>query len=267
MARRGGDADPHNHVTVNAILYTPRGKYWAMTERGRASLERSRSHVAIGPSQYSWTGDRLVIDIDEKTMPIPRRINGRITVDPGPVFSRTWNLDAAGRHEWRPIAPCAKVDVQFERPSLNWKGHAYVDTNAGTESLEAGFRSWTWSRQDRRGTTRIHYDVIQRNGVPRGLALDYNADGTVVPFEPAPIQDLPLTGWRVSRHTRAHPSNPARVLKGLEDTPFYSRSVLGFDGEGKEFKSVHESVDLDRFRSPIVQMMLPFKMPRWTRRR
>jgi carotenoid 1,2-hydratase len=37
--------------------------------------------------------------------------------------------------------------------------------------------------------------------------------------------------------------------------------VLGELREG-----VHESLDLDRFRSPVVQAMLPFRMPRRTSR-
>jgi carotenoid 1,2-hydratase len=31
---------------------------------------------------------------------------------------------------------------------------------------------------------------------------------------------------------------------------------------GQDATAMHESLSLDRFRSPIVQMMLPFRMPR-----
>jgi carotenoid 1,2-hydratase len=31
---------------------------------------------------------------------------------------------------------------------------------------------------------------------------------------------------------------------------------------GRDVLAVHESLSLDRFRSPVVQWMLPYKMPR-----
>lgn len=258
-ARRRGLADPENHASINAILYRPEGKRWAMTERGRGSVSRSPTRLAIGPSAVSASDGRIIIDIDEWSVPFPRKLSGRITVDPGPVFHDQHRLDAEGRHTWRPVAPCARVEVAFDRPALSWKGSAYVDMNYGSEPLEEGFRRWTWSRSDQGEATRILYDVEQRDGIRRNLALDYGRDGVIRPFDPPPIQPLPSTGWRVWRETRAAPEAPSHVLKGFEDTPFYSRSLLG----GANMPSaIHESVDLDRFASRWVQTLLPFKMPR-----
>jgi carotenoid 1,2-hydratase len=52
------------------------------------------------------------------------------------------------------------------------------------------------------------------------------------------------------------------VRRTLEDTPFYARSVLQTRLLGQDAIAVHESLSLDRFRNPIVQAMLPFRMPR-----
>ncbi len=262
-ARRHGPADPLDHVSINAILYTPRGKRWAMTERGSASLDRAADHIAIGPSRMTAVGGRLLIDIDELTVPVPRRLRGRIAVDLGPVFEARHSLDRNGRHDWRPIAPMAHAKVTFDQPGLSWSGRAYVDANSGSEPLEAGFRRWTWSRQEAGQSTRILYDVQQRDGTSGSLALDYRPDGSIHDFEPEPVQPLATTGWRVARQTRASLASPARVLRTLEDTPFYSRSMLGFGNNGH--RAVHESVDLDRFASRWVQVLLPFKMPRRAR--
>ena len=54
----------------------------------------------------------------------------------------------------------------------------------------------------------------------------------------------------------------ATLARTLEDTPFYARSLVGTRLFGHAATSVHESLDLDRFRSRIVQAMLPFRMPR-----
>ncbi len=257
--RRAAPADPENHVSINAILYTPGGKSWAMTERGKGALRRTPNSLAVGPSSLHFDGSTLVVDIDEWTVPVPRRLRGRAVIDLGRVFDQAHCIDSAGRHRWRPVAPCATVEVRFERPGIGWRGHGYVDMNEGSEGLEKGFTHWNWSRQERGDATRILYDTVGRDGAARSLALDYHRDGTVEVVRPDPMQVLPRTRWLVARSTRAPDDRPLKVVRTLEDTPFYSRSMLAnADGGG----TIHESVDLGRFASPIVQAMLPFKMPR-----
>ena len=48
----------------------------------------------------------------------------------------------------------------------------------------------------------------------------------------------------------------------LEDTPFYNRSLVAAHWQGQPVLAMHESLDLGRFTQPIVQAMLPFRMPR-----
>ena len=201
----------------------------------------------------------ITLDIAEWTVPVPRRLVGRITIEPGPVFHEEHRLDAAGRHIWRPVAPCSRVSVEFDSPALSWQGNAYVDMNFGSEPLETGFRRWTWSRSDLGEVTRILYDVEQRDGAAAQPVAGLRARRGHPPLRPAPVQALPATGWRVWRETRRPAGAPATVLRSFEDTPFYSRSLLGGAGMAP---AIHESVDLDRFASRWVQMLLPFKMPR-----
>jgi len=260
QARRRGSGDPLNHVSVNAILYRPRGKRWAMTERGRGTLDHSARHLEIGRSRLEWDGDRLHIDIDEWTAPAPRRLKGRVTLHPGPVFEDWHSMDDAGRHFWRPILPIAQAEVAFEHPSLRWRGGAYCDTNRGSEPLEKRFRSWNWSRMGGPSATRILYETEPRAEPSRNLALEYRADGTVQSFEPPRRHRLKRTGWRVGRETRSE--RTPKILRTLEDTPFYTRSIIASALGGADGVSIHESVDLDRFAAPWVQMLLPFKMPR-----
>ena len=81
-------------------------------------------------------------------------------------------------------------------------------------------------------------------------------------FEPPPRQALPRTGWRIHRVMRNGPGAPARVRQTLEDTPFYSRSVLDSNLLGERVVSVHESLSVPRLESLPVKLMLPFRMPR-----
>jgi len=136
----GGVADADNFCAINVALYGKAGRRWTMTERGRSQVERSATHYRVGPSSLHWDGQALTIDIDEINVPIPMRVRGRVTVRPQGLCSFVTALDNEGRHRWGPIAPCSRVEVEFERPHIRWSGHAYMDSNEGDEPVERGFK-------------------------------------------------------------------------------------------------------------------------------
>lgn len=259
LARRRGRGDPFHHCAVNVALYGPGRTRWAMTERGRASLERSPSRIAIGPSALSWDGTALAIDLDEVTAPLPARLRGQVRLMPDGVSSRTFALDAAGRHRWSPIAPGARVAVELQQPDLRWSGAGYFDTNAGEGPLEDSFSTWNWSRARLKSGSAVLYNCEGR----APIAIRVDASGAVEDFAPPPAFALPRTRlWRMPRTTHAEAAHPVRVIRTFEDGPFYSRSVLATRLFGEPATAVHESLSLDRFRKPWVQLMLPFRMPR-----
>ena len=262
----GGAADATDHCAINIALYGRGGKRWAMTERGRAALARDATTLRVGPSSLVWRDGALEAEIDEVTVPIPSRVRGRFRVEPLAVMTQPYALDAGGVHHWQPIAPCARIEVEFERPHRVWRGHAYVDHNRGDAPLERHFVRWDWSRATLGGgDAAVLYDVTRRDGTPLSLALRFDAAGRVSGFSPPPPAALPTTGWRIVRGTRSDAGHPARVHHTLEDTPFYARSLVGMQLNGEPATAVHESLSLDRFTAPIVQAMLPFRMPRRAR--
>ncbi len=261
-ARRRGRGDPLHHCAVNAVLYGPGRKRWALTERGRGSLQCDAVSLAVGPSSLSWDGDALTIRLDEVTVPIPSRLRGTVRVHPAALLDRTFTLDAAGQHRWSPLAPCARVEVALERPSLRWSGQGYLDTNAGAAPLEDSFERWDWSRATLGRGTAVLYDVTRRDGSALSIALRADSSGRVEDMEPPPPLRLPRTRWGVERATRADAGQDARVLRTLEDAPFYARSVLSSRLLGEAVTPMHESLSLDRFRLRAVQVLLPFRMPR-----
>ena len=120
-ARRRGRGDPLRHCALNVALYGTRRR-WAMTERRDAAVQRGADFLAIGPSTLDWDGSTLTIRIDEIAVPLPRRIRGTLRLYPSALETRTLALDAAGLHRWRPIAPCARVEVAMDSPGLSWSG-------------------------------------------------------------------------------------------------------------------------------------------------
>ncbi len=261
-ARRRSAAEPEAYCAINVALYGRTGSHWAMTERGRRWLDRSRTSFSVGPSAMRVTPDALTVDIDEIAMPIPRRLRGHVRLTPVAVTDAVFPLDADGRHLWHPIAPLARVEVAFDKPNMRFSGHGYLDTNWGSEPLEAGFRSWSWSRGLAGDRASILYDCVRRDGTTSGLALTIDRNGEVVSFEPPPSSHLPGTFWRMERPTRSDPASPAQLVRTLEDTPFYTRSMISASIGGQPVAAMHESLSLDRFSRQIVQWMLPFRMPR-----
>jgi len=160
------------------------------------------------------------------------------------------------------LAPCAHIDVRFTDPVLRWSGIAYLDANAGTEPLEKAFHDWTWSRASLRDSAVVLYDVNPRDAAARTLALRFGPDGAAERLDSPPTIRLPGTGWRLPRYTRVDAGHSASVRKTLEDAPFYSRSLLSTHVAGRSAPAIHESLDLDRFKAPWVQCMLPFRMPK-----
>ncbi len=257
-----GRGRPENHCAVNVSLNGPRAKAWAMTERGAKRVRRDADHFAAGPSSLSWDGETLVIEVDEISAPLPYRVRGTIRVKTDMIGTTAFALDPAARHRWHPIAPRARVEVDMTHPGVRWSGDGYFDSNFGDEPLEQGFDDWHWSRAHLNNDVAVLYEGRRRGGEPFELALRCDRQGRWHDaVQPAPAS-LPRTGWLVKRATRADAGAIPRVLKTWIDAPFYARSALSTRLFGEEVQAVHESLSLGRFRSPVVQTMLPYRMPR-----
>lgn len=262
--KRSGRGNPLNHAALNVALYGPRAR-WTMTERPEQAVRAEASQLAIGPSAVRWVGDCLVIDIEERDkrilVPWQRRVTGQIRLWPEMVNAEPFALDPAGRHMWHCIAPRARIEVDMREPALSWKGSAYLDSNQGSESLEEGFRVWHWSRAHLGRDVAVFYEGRRRDGSNFASALRFDAAG--VPHEAelpmvAPLQD---TLWQLERRTRAD-KGLASVMRTWEDVPFYTRSTVKAQLYGEKAVLMQETLSMDRFISPAVQRLLPFRMPR-----
>jgi carotenoid 1,2-hydratase len=259
-------ANPFEHCAINVALYRldGRGGRWAMTERGAKSLSRSAEHFTVGPSSLHWQDGVLTAHISEITAPLPSRLMGTIRLTPQVETDHSVILDTHGKHIWRPLAPRARVELSFQAPHLNWSGDGYFDTNYGHEPLERAFQSWHWGRAHRQDDVMLFYDVIRRDGSESALAFKIDRQGGVSETASPPTRSLPNTFWRIDRTAWGDDGHVIEVTKTLEDTPFYARSALTTYLEGQKAVIMHESLNLDRLKSPMVRAMLPFRMPRFS---
>ena len=226
------------------------------------ALERTPKVLSIGPSGIDWDGRTLRFRIDERCFPLPGRLQGEVRFTPGTGGAGLHELDTQGRHQWRPLAPQGRVDVEFDSPRRRWSGNAYFDCNRGSEPLEGAFRGWNWSRWQLADGVLLHYAVDRRDAEPLSLLLRMDRNGRVERLAPRPSQRLPGSGWRIARHAYADAGATPAVLRTLVDAPFYARSVVSTSFEGRRITGLHESLSLDRFASRWVQALLPFRMPR-----
>lgn len=261
-ARRRGPTPALAHSACNLALYGPRSRLWAMTERDQGDVSRSVQQLAIGPSTLFWQEGALHVEINEITAPWPRPLRGKLRIEPQTLFSQSFELDAAGQHRWQPIAPHARIEVEWQEPALRWRGSAYVDHNEGNAPLERDFLRWQWSRAHDGKHSWIFYDTDWSLGGGQSLALKLGSDGSIASLEAPPLQRLPTTLWGIARDAHCDPAERARVLRTLEDGPFYARSWLDTTVQGHKLTAWHESVSLTRFASRWVQALLPVRLPR-----
>jgi carotenoid 1,2-hydratase len=267
-------ADPERFCAVNVALYDiARGRHvWALTEH--ASFVREPSFVRVGASSMRSTeSGELHIEIAEhQTQFFGRRgeaLRGRVRVRPSAWFGPRIELDrwqAQPRHRWYPIAPHARVEVEFEAPQLRFSGSGYHDVNEGDEGLEHAFRSWNWSRCELGDSTVIAYDVVDLQGRAHARAWRFVPETAAIEDIPehalGPARILPATRWQVPRAIRSDAEQPPRLRSTLEDSPFYSRSLVDVQLGGKSGVAVHESISLQRFASAWALFLLPFKIRR-----
>jgi carotenoid 1,2-hydratase len=257
-ARKSGDASPENHCAINVALYGQRRR-WAMTERGAGSVVRTSEEFRVGPSSMKWENQQLTININERCMPIPYPLMGQVVFSPQTTYQTPVKLDQNGKHHWQAVAPHGRVTVRFENPNLTWSGNAYHDMNWGDEPLERGFKSWTWLRAKTDSGTHVLYDVERRDASCFAFGRIF-AVGEVRERLLPDLHALPRGLWRMPRDVRS--DTQPKLLAKLEDAPFYTRNHIAMSLDGKACEAFHESLSLDRFTHPVVQMMLPFRMPR-----
>jgi carotenoid 1,2-hydratase len=112
------------------------------------------------------------------------------------------------------------------------------------------------------GSTAVIYDLQGKPGIQEDklLALRFKPDGSIEKFTAPERQTINPTLWRIQRRMRSESS--VQVQEQLEDTPFYQRALLKSRLLGEEVQSFHETLFVPRLVSPVVQAMLPWRMPR-----
>ncbi|MDH4440365.1 MAG: carotenoid 1,2-hydratase [Rhizobium sp.] len=257
-------------MAFNIALYGPDGNAWAMTERGRAALHRSSDRLQIGKSSLVLDGGALQIDFDEVFLPwpgqrlSPKRMRGQMVLTPRFSAEQVFALDGEARHHWSPIMPSGRVMVVGDAfVGGGWSGEGYHDSNWGDRPVEHDFIGWDWARGPAPdGGAVLVYDALLAGGAIKRLGLRFSGDGRVQPFDLPERQVLPRGFWGVGGGIASLAGVAPRLLRRLEDSPFYRRSLVETCLTGETILMIHETLDCRRLAMPVVRLMLPFRMPR-----
>lgn len=259
-ARAGGAAHALDHSAMNVAVDAPGLRRWSLTERPRAAVDRSEDALRIGTSVMHRRADgSVVVDVDERCAPWGSRMRGRVVLRPTIALDRTVAIDGEGTHVWSPRIPLARVEVDLVEPRLAFRGTGYLDENAGRTALDQAFAQWSWSRVAGDDQVAIAYDVELRSGRPLSHGLRITRD-EARPLLESRLVALGRTRFGLPRTARVEPAAACRVVRTLEDGPFYARSVIQTSLAGAPACGVHETVSLDRFASRWVRFLLPFRM-------
>ncbi len=245
--------------------YGPGGRF-AMTDRGTSALRTTPDQFTVGPSSMTWTGDKLVININEvSSLPLISRMRGQITVSPQAITNVELPLTPDGAHVWRPFAPVSDIDVNLDAKGWQFTGHGYFDSNFGTRPLESDFTYWTWGRYPTQAGATCFYDATRRDGTSLEAAIAFANDGTAQSVPAPPRTTFKRTLWALRRETRADAGFTPRQTKAMLDAPFYSRAVVETQIDGEITQGVHEALDLKRYANPLLKPMLAVRVPRRAR--
>ena len=259
-----GRREPQNHCCLNVVTSGLNGRF-TMTDRGRSALRQSPDRLEIGPSNVTWTGTQLIIEVNEwGAPPMVTPVRGRITLTPRAVTETEVLLTPDAAHLWRPFAPIADIEVDLSQ-GHKWRGHGYFDANFGTRALEADFDFWTWGRYPLKDRALCFYDAELRGGRHFDLAVEITPDGQVVETTAPPRTRFRRNPWAVRRETRADPGITPRPHMSLLEAPFYSRALVETQIDGETTIGMHEALDLTRFRQPLLKPMLAVRVPRKAR--
>jgi carotenoid 1,2-hydratase len=258
-ARAG--VDPLAHCGFNVVVHGPGDSSWAFAEYRGDDVERDADRLRLGRNTIVRHEHGVTIAIDERTSPWGRPLRGQVSLRIDHWHDRRFALDAAGAHQWWPLAPRARAHVALEEPAFAFDGHGYHDSNGGREPLERSLATWHWSRTSDRDATSVLYDVTPREGALRRISLRFDGAGGVCDDDaPTEMRSLGRSRWGIERVTRLPAGADAEVLESLLDAPFYARSLLAVRDHDRSALAVHEVVDLDRFVRPSTQLMLPFRI-------
>jgi carotenoid 1,2-hydratase len=245
---------------MNVALYSRGASAWALEERRVPDVARAADHLTIGASTMRWDAGGLRAEIDERSTPFGRPVRGRVLLHPQSETKLELAVDEAGEHRWWPVAPLARIEVKFSEPKLCFSGHGYHDANAGAAALEDTFENWNWSRARAQSGALLTYDVDCASGARRSLAFRVSPGGEVRDVVRVHSAPLPRTVWGLERRARVDDGQAGRVVRTLEDGPFYARSLVDTQLGGHRVLAMHETLAAHRLRRRWVRALVSCRM-------
>jgi carotenoid 1,2-hydratase len=253
-----------DHCALNVALYGPNGGMaWTLTEGAMLPTSRGANHAQFGESRIEVARDRVTVHVRERAPWTGRWVEGEVVLErEAEGLATPWKIDPEQQHQWWLVMPRARMRARFDAPKVHFHGTAYHDANMGRVSLEDSFSRWSWGRaHSESGATVVTYDVLDRAHQRRSRAVRVDRRGNAQMIEDLERVAFPASRWGVACDTLVDRSAPeVKLVKRLEDTPFYVRSLLSAQLGGERVTTMYEQLSLERFDTRWVQHLLGYRM-------
>ena len=247
-----GPQNPAESCCINVATYGPRRALHDDRPGRSRAAPVAATRLQVGPSSMHWTGDELIIDIDEiSARRMVSRVAGTITLTPAAVTEVELPLTPDGAHVWRPFAPIGRhrgrpepAGLALDRARLFRRQFRHPRAGGGFQLLDLGpvpaaatGRPASTTRPAATVSTWRGGRVSTRTGSAREIA----------PPPPRPLRAQSL--WAVRRETRADAGyQPRQVKRDAGCAVLFPVAVRNPDRRRESRPGVHEALDLDRFR-------------------
>ncbi len=219
-ARRG--ALPTDYCAVNFAFYDRSATwFWVLTEYPKAT-QLNANNLSIGQSSWRIDGNRVTIEIVDRTAPWGKPARAEIVLDPLVTSDLSVALSADEAHHWTPRMPRARGHIRIPSINVDVEGLAYHDGNHGREQLGPKLPGWRWTRIHHKDRTEVFYEPQDFHA----WSLTTANGSIALRRQSASAISLKRSGWglRVPSNLIEITSEPTlQAPRLLESSPFYAR--------------------------------------------
>jgi carotenoid 1,2-hydratase len=218
-----GDGRPARALRDQRGGVRARGDAWVLSEYGPARSERAPGRC-VGAAAWRGRATALVVRFDERTAVFGQRVAGVVRLFPSALPAAPSGPRQPRAHTWWGVAPHAHVEAELTHPALAARGRV-PRRELRRRAARGGVLDWSWSRASLVDRAAVLYDARRVDGSRAAARAGVPRDGRVEPLEAPRRVELGRSRWWLPRTTRTD-GGEARVVRTLEDTPFYARSEL-----------------------------------------
>lgn len=272
---RAGHGDPaRSRPSLNLAIYRNRKRAFYLLQEypeHEATMDGA-GNFRFGDTTMSRPRPDLVrIDFNALLPGTAQRLEGTLEIEGPPARLGDGTEPSPDfAHRWTPVLGPSRARglLKVGQDNFQIDGPGYHDRNEGTHRFDdLGIEHWSWGRLVHPERTAIWYLCYSKSGPPVAWGAELLADGEIRIHEMEAELEGPRKGafglrtWErviLREPGRSEAWLKAEIGPRVDDGPFYARSVVTVEADGRSGPGLAEwivpdRIDLERHR-PLVRM-------------